>query len=103
MTILGVVHGTCIPMFLAQIAKLVGVSFLGNLAHRPSTRGLVSFLAPVRSLLVGLCIRSFLGTCVLNSLERLEKQMHVHRSRAFLLKVELILPGMRAHPKNVTP
>ncbi len=73
MTILGIVCGICTSIFLAEITMLLGVGFLGNLAHRLSTRHLVSFLALVGSLLVGLCIGSFLGTYALNSLERQEK------------------------------
>jgi hypothetical protein len=101
-TILAIVHGICAPMLLAEVAMHLGASFLGNLAHRLSTRLLVSILALVRSYLVGLCIGSFLGIIGLNSLERQEKQMHVHDCHVFLVKVELILPHMRAHPKNVT-
>jgi hypothetical protein len=41
-------------------------------------------------------------TYMLNSLKRQEKQTHVHGSHTFLVKVELILPHMWAHPKNVT-
>jgi hypothetical protein len=59
-TILGIVHGIHAPMLLAEVKMLLGASFLGNLAHRLGTRPLVSLLALVRSLLIGLCIGSFL-------------------------------------------
>ncbi len=101
-TILGIVHGICTPMFLAEVAMFLGACFLGNLAHRVGARPLVTLVALVRSFLVGLCIGSFLSTYVLNSLKRQEKQMHVHRCHTFLMKVELILSHMWAHPMNVT-
>ncbi len=66
-TILGVVCAICTPMLLAEVAMLLGASFLRNLAHRLSTRPLVSLLTLVRSLLVGLRIESFFGTYALNS------------------------------------
>jgi hypothetical protein len=101
-TIIGVVHGMRTPMLLAEVAMLLDASFLGNLARILGTRPLVSFLALVRMLLVGLCIGSFLGTYALNSLERHEKQTFVHGSHSFLVKVELILPQVWAHLKNMT-
>jgi hypothetical protein len=52
--ILGIVHGICTPMLLAEVAMLLGAIFLGNLAYILGTRPLVSFLAPVRRLLIGL-------------------------------------------------
>ncbi len=52
--------------------------------------------------LVGLCIAAFLGTYVINSLKRYKKQTNVHGSHTFLVKVEMILIRMWAHPKNVT-
>jgi hypothetical protein len=93
-TILGIVHGICTPMFLAQVAMLLDASFLGNLARKLGTRLLVSFLALEEILLIGLCGGSFLGTYVLNSLKKQEKQTHVHRSHNFLKKVDLILLQM---------
>jgi hypothetical protein len=89
-------------MILAQVAIFLGSSYLGNPARRIGIRSLVASLALVRSFLFGLCIGSFLGTYVLNSLERQEKRIHVHRSHAFLVKVELILPCVWAHPNSVT-
>ncbi len=70
-------------------------------AHRIGARSLVTIVALVRSFLVGLCIRSFVGKYVLNSLKRQEKQAHVYGCHAFLVKDELILPHMCTHPKNV--
>ncbi len=101
-TILCVVRGIPAPMFLAGVARLLGASFLGASGRRLSTRYVVSFLALVGSSLVRLCIRLFLGTSTFNSLKRYEKQMYVHGSHTFLVKVELVLPHMWAHPKNVT-
>jgi hypothetical protein len=84
-TILGIVHGGHAPMLLAEVAMLLGVSFLGNLAPILGIRPLVSFLILVRRLLVRLCIGSFLSTYMLNSVKRQEKLMHVHRSNPFLV------------------
>ena len=100
--ILCIVRGICAPMFLPEVAMLLGSSFLWNFVSRLCTRTLVSFLVFCRSFLVGLCIGSFLGTYALNSLKALKKQMHVHRIQSFLVMIELILPRMWAHPKNVT-
>ncbi len=61
-TILGIVHGICAPMLLVEVTMLLDMSFLGNLASMLGTRPLVSLLALVRSLLVGLCFGFFLGT-----------------------------------------
>jgi hypothetical protein len=72
----------------------LSASFLGNPAHGIGARSLVTFVAFVKSFHVGLCIGSFLGTYALNSLERQEKQTHVHGCHTFLVKVELILPRM---------
>ena len=56
-----VMHSMHAPMLLAEVAMILGASFLGNLACRLGTRPLVSILTLVRSLLVGLCIGSFSG------------------------------------------
>ncbi len=77
-------------MLLAQVAQ--EASFLWILARVLGTRPLVSFLALVGSLLIGLCFGSFLGTYAFNNLERQEKQAHVCICHTFLVKVELILP-----------
>jgi hypothetical protein len=89
-------------MFLAQVAMLLGLSFLWNFVSKLSTGSLVSFLVFHRSFFCGLCIGSFEGTYALNSLKALKKRTHVHGIQSFLMKVELILPRMWAHPKNVT-
>ncbi len=103
MTILCVVHGIRASMFLAELSMLLDASFLGgDSGRRLSISSLVSFLALVGSFLVGLCIGFFLGTFMLNSFERHEKQTYVHGSHTFLVKVELILTPMWAHPSNVT-
>ena len=95
-------RGICAPMFLAEVAMLLGSSFLWNFVSRLCTRSLVSFLVFRRSFLSGLCIGSFLGTYALNGLKALKKRTHVHGIQSFLMKIELILPHMWAHPKNVT-
>ena len=104
MTILCVLRGICAPMFFAQVAMLLGTSFLWNFVSRLRTGSLASFLAFCRSFLCGLCIGigSFLGTYAHDSLKALKKRTHVHVIQSFLVKVELILPLMWAHPKNVT-
>jgi hypothetical protein len=76
--------------------------FFGESGRRLSTRSLVSFLALVRSFLVGLCIGLFLCAYTLNSLKSHKKQTHVHGSHAFLVRVEVVLPCKWAHLKNVT-
>ncbi len=101
-TILGIVSGKCAPIFLAQVAMLLGASFLGSPAHRIGARSLVTPFPLVRKFLNGLCIGSSLGTCTLNSLKRQEKQMHLHGFHTFLVKVKLVLPCVWAHPKNMT-
>ncbi len=89
-------------MFLAEVAVLLGASFLGDSGRRLSSRSLVSSRALLGSFLVGLCIRLFLCTYALYSFKRHKKQMHVYRSHTFLVKVEMVLPNVWAHPKNVT-
>jgi hypothetical protein len=87
-------------MFLAEVAMLLGASFLGDSGRRLGTRSLVSLLSLVGSFLGVLCIGSFFGTNTLNSLERHEKPMYVHWYHTFHVKVELILPHMWAHQKD---
>jgi hypothetical protein len=72
---------------LAEVAMLLGASFLGNLSRILGTRPLIFFLALVRRLLVGLCIGSFLVTYTLNSLDRQEKQIHAHGVIPFLCRL----------------
>jgi hypothetical protein len=63
---------------------------------------LVYFFALVGSFLVGLCMGYFLATYVLNGIKKHVKQMCVHGYHTSLMKFELILLCMWAHPKNVT-
>ena len=63
----------CAPMFLAQVAMLLGTSILGNFVSRLRTRSIVSFLIFHRSFLDGLCLGSFLGVYTFNSLEALRE------------------------------
>ncbi len=90
------------PIFLAEVAILLGSSYLRDSGRRLSTRLLVSFLALVGSFLVGLCIGIFLRTYVLYSLKRHKKLMHVHGSHTLLVKVEVVLPRKWAHRYNMT-
>ncbi len=90
------------PMFLAQLARLLKMDFLGSLLRGSSTGPLSSCLVLVRSYLAGLCM-GFLGdTHTLDSLERSLKRTHVHWSCALFLQVVLILPLVWTHPENVT-
>ncbi len=77
MTIFCAVHGIHAPMHLAEVAMLLGASFLGDSGHRLSTRSLVSFLALVGSFLIGLYIGLFLGTYVLYNLQRGMRSKHM--------------------------
>ncbi len=52
MTILCVVRGICAPMFLAQVAMLLGSSFFEDFVSRLHTGSLVSFLVFRRSFFV---------------------------------------------------
>ena len=52
-------------MLLAEVAMLLGASFIGDSDGNISTRLLVSFLALVGSFLAGLCIGLFLHTYTL--------------------------------------
>jgi hypothetical protein len=61
-TISCVVHSICAPMLLAEVAMLLGASFLGDSGRRLSTRSLVSFLALIEGFLVGSCVGLFLCT-----------------------------------------
>jgi hypothetical protein len=103
MTIFRVVRSMRIPMFLAEVAMLLGANFLQDAGRRLSTRLLVSFLALVGSFLVGLCIGLFLCTYALNSLKRHKKQKDVYDgSHTFPMKFELVLPRKWAYLKNMT-
>jgi hypothetical protein len=102
MTLLCVVRGICAPMFLGQVTMLLSSSFLWIFVSRLRTGSLISFLGFCRCFLIRLCIGSFLGTYALNSLKALKKRTHAHGIQSFLVKVELMLPRMWAHPKNMT-
>jgi hypothetical protein len=81
---------------------LLSASFLEDSGRRLSTRSLVSVLALVGSFLVGLWVELFLGIYMLDSLERHKRQMYVHGSHTFLVKVELVLAHKWGHLNNMT-
>ncbi len=101
-TVSCVVRSMRTPMFLAEVPMLLGAYFIGDSDSTISTRLLVSFFALVGSFLARLCTGLFLHTYVLYSLKRHKKQMHVHGSHTFLMKVELVLSRKWAHLENVT-
>jgi hypothetical protein len=90
------------PMFLAQLARLLKMDFLGSLLHDSSTGLLGSSLVLVSSFLARWRMGFLRGTYVLNTLERNLKRTHVHGSHALFLQVVLILPLVRTHPENMT-
>jgi hypothetical protein len=108
-------------MLLAKVAVFLGTSFLWDSGTVVSARLLRILLLAVRSFLVArsnglfgsflanllaaqrfLVARSvgligyFLATYVLDCLERQKERTHVHTSPTFLVKIELILPRVRA-------
>ncbi len=101
-SIVGCVHAL---MLLAQVAMFLGTSFLRDSGTVVSTRLLHTLLLAVRRFLVarriGLFL-SFLSTYPLDSLERLKERTYIHGNTTFLVKVELILPHVGTHLKNVT-
>jgi hypothetical protein len=102
MAISSIVHGVHGKMLLAKVAMFLCTSFLWNSGLSVSTRSLCPLFLGVQSFLVWRSIGSFLATYTLNSLKRQEKQIHVHGSPTFLVKVELILPQVWAHLENVS-
>jgi hypothetical protein len=119
--IVSIVHGVRAPMLLAEVAVFLGTSFLWDSGTVVSTRlqrtlfiavqrflvarsdGLIgSFLAALLAARSFLDARSvgltgyFLATYVLDCIKRQKERTHVHRSPTFLVKVELILPCVRA-------
>jgi hypothetical protein len=97
--ITSIVHRVCAPMLLAKVAVFLGTSFLWDSGCSFSTRSLCTLFLAVQSFLVVRSVRflgSFLATYPLDSFERQNEQTHVHRSPTFLVKVELILPRVRA-------
>jgi hypothetical protein len=100
MAIASIVRCVRAPMLLAKFAVFLGTSFLWDSGVVVSTRSLCTLLLAVQSFRVARSVGlfgSFLATYVLNCLERQKEQTHVHRSPTFLVKVELILPRVRAH------
>jgi hypothetical protein len=108
------------PMLLAQVAMFLGTYLFWD-SGTVSTRSLRTLLLAMRRFLVArsdglfgsfmatlLAVQSFLAarsggffgyflaTYALDCLERQKERMHVHRSPTFLVKVELILPRVRA-------
>ncbi len=87
------------PMLLAKVTVSLGTSYLWDSGVVVSTRLLCTLLLAVRSVLIARSIGlfgSFLATYALDCLERQKEQTHVLRSPTFLVKVELILPRVRA-------
>ncbi len=96
--IVSIVHRVCAPMLLAKVVVFLSMSFLRGSGTMVSTRLLRTFFSLCKAFSsrgVGL-FGSFLATYALDCLERQKEQMHVHRSPTFLVKVELILPRVRA-------
>ncbi len=86
-------------MLLAKVAVFLGTSFLRDSGVVVSTRSLRTLLLAVRSFLVARSIGlfgSFMATYALNRLERQKERTHAHWSNTFRVKVELILPRVRA-------
>jgi hypothetical protein len=119
--IASIVRRACAPMLLAKVAVFLGTSFPRDSGTVVSTRSLRTFFIAVQRFLVArsnglfgsplatlLAVQSFLvarsvgligyflATYALDCLERQKEQTHVHRSPTFLVKVELILPRVRA-------
>jgi hypothetical protein len=109
------------PMLLAKVAAFLSTSFLWDSGTVVGTRLLRTLLFAVQRFLVArsdglfgsflatlLAVRSFLvarsvgligyflATYALDCVERQKERTHVHRSSTFLVKVELILPRVRA-------
>ena len=109
------------PMLLAEVAVFFDMSFLRDSGIVVSTRSLRTLFITVQRFLVArsdglfgsllatlIAVRSFLdarsvrligyflATYALGCLERQKERTHVHRSPTFLMKVELILPRVRA-------
>jgi hypothetical protein len=96
-TVSCIVHSMRTPMLLAEVAMLLGASFFGDSDSSISTKSLVSFLTLVGAFFPNCALEVFLCTYTLYGLERHKKQMHVHGSHTFLMKVELVLPRKWAH------
>ncbi len=121
MAIASIVRRVCAPMLLAKVAVFLGTSFLWDSGTVVSTRSLRTLLLAVQSFLIArsagfvgsflalfLAVRSFLvarsvgffgsflATYALDCLKRQKERTHAHGSPTFLVKVELILPRVRA-------
>jgi hypothetical protein len=96
------VHTMHALIFLAQLARLLKIDFLGNLLRGSITGPLGSRLILMRSFLTGWRMGLLVGTYVLNSLKRSLKRTHVHGSHALFLQVVLVLPLVRTHLEYVT-
>ncbi len=84
-TVLGGVRSMRAPMFLAKFVEPLKTDFLGSLLCGSTTGMLGICLVLVRSFLAGLCMGFLRNTCMLNSLERSLKRMHVHGSHAHFI------------------
>ncbi len=87
------------PMLLAKVAVFLGTYLLWDSGTMVSTMSLRTLFLTVRSFLVARSVGfvgSFLAIYVLDRLERKKERMLVYRSTTFLVKVELILPRVRA-------
>jgi hypothetical protein len=87
------------PMLLATVTAFLGTSFPRDIGAVVSTRLLRTLFIAVQRFLVARNdgpFGSFLATYALDCLERQKERTHVHRSPTFLVKVELILPRVRA-------
>jgi hypothetical protein len=87
------------PMLFAQVTVFLGTYLFWDSGTMVSTRLLRTLLLAVQSFLVARSVGfvgSFLATYALDCLQRQKEQAHVHRSTTFLVKVELILPHVRA-------
>ncbi len=93
-------------MLLAQVTMLLKLDFLGNPDRRISTWLFFPFLALVGrllGLLMVIRLALLMGTYVFNSFQRSQKQAHVHRRRAFLVEIVLVLPREWTHMQHMNP
>ncbi len=91
-------------MFLTQVAILLKSDFLGNADRRISTWPFFPFLS-VEGRFLGFLIRLALlrGAYAFNSFQQSEKHAHVHRRRAFLIEIILVLPCEWTHTQHMSP
>jgi hypothetical protein len=100
--IFGSMHSMHVPIFLAQLARLLKTDLLVSLLCGTINGLLGSCLVLVRSFLAGWRIGFLRGTYALNSFKKSLKRMDVNGSHTLFLQVLLILPLVRTHPENVT-